>query len=440
MFLKTTFISMAETLHLLPPEVWPRGARITLAPSKSLANRALILSAQAEQSIHLWPATDADDVQHVVDFLKARGQLTYSSIGYDVHATSPNAEAQQVYVGLAGTASRFLVALCTQLPGQCTIVGEPRLHERPIQPLFEALEGAGAQIHYLNTYGKLPVRVAGKPGCLMSPLKLDASLSSQFLSAILLLAPGLPIGFEVWLRAPLASESYASMTLAVCRDMGLHWEPTEKGFLLYEKKQMPSQYHLEADWSSASYLIGHAFMGRFELCISGLSGHSYQGDATQLKLWTELGLEFRWQGAELLVKGNHGPIPPFDFDFGAMPDLAQTFAIVATQATGVCILRGLATLRHKETDRVHALEVELNSLGIKTQATHDTLQVYPGGIKPTRPTQTYQDHRMALAFSMLGAVLPEGIHLEAPSVVGKSYPAFWRDIQSLGYRVLPAQR
>lgn len=437
---------MANALRVCAP---PSGVlRGTLRPpgSKSVTNRLLIVLAQllpqTGEPLVLANASDSDDSAVLIPLLRHLGVTVTVVPGGDwrltCHEPLPATPEVTLDLGLAGTAARFALALTATRPGTWHLRGQPRLQERPLKPLADALLQAGARIESLGVNGHLPLRVTGVPPGALGPLVLDAGASSQFLSALLLLGPGLPVGAEIRLLGPVASAGYVELTLTALGRFGKFWQAVPGGYRrVATPVQVPGTLPVGADWSAASYLLAHAACCPAELTLTGLDPADGQPDAAQLERYRHWGLAFGWPQPTTLAVHQPTPLalPGGVLDCAATPDLAQTYAVLATQARGPVTLTGLHTLRHKETDRIAALATELASLGILTDSGPDWLRVHPGPIKPTRPIGTYHDHRMAMAFSLLAHAVPDGIVIEDPEVVGKSYPRFWADLASLGMSV-----
>ncbi len=423
-------------------------ADIRLPGSKSITNRALALAALGGRPLTLFGASDSADSRVMRRFLEQLG-WTVAVDDTRWQLTPPSAPpdpARTVTVDLeqAGTAARFLTAVCTRLPGTFVLDGTERLRLRPMAPLVAALTAAGAEIESLGEPGQLPLRIVGRPDTRPMHFTVSAALSSQLASALLLLAPALGSGSRVTLAGSLASEPYLQMTVGLCRSFGAGWQAEldqPRDWTLVHEGAAPDSFEVEGDWSAASYWLGLAATLPSELRLRALNPASLQGDAAQLRHFLHFGLELRFDGGVMTVVNTQGNlIRPFDLDFSLMPDLAQTFAVLALFAdAGPSHLAGLDTLPLKETDRLEALVAELGSTGAEALVTQGTrglgLSVNPTqSHPPARPIATYDDHRMAMAFALLANRF-ERVVIRHPGVVVKSYPLFWNHLASAGYQV-----
>ena len=426
-------------------------AQVRLPGSKSLTNRALALAALAGRPLTLTGPSDSADSAVMRHFLERLGWRVAigQQLGEPVWQLTPPAAPPDparliaIDLGHAGTAARFLTAVCTRLPGTFILDGSERLRQRPLAPLVQALVDGGAHIEALDRPGQLPLKVVGLPSAQPSHLTVAAGLSSQLASALLLLAPALPSGSSVALAGELVSEPYLRMTVALCDSFGAQWQaPPEapRRFELVHVAQPPERWAIEGDWSAASYWLSLAATLPTELSLSHLNPASLQGDAGQLRHFLHFGLEFSFDSGVMRVRNTQGNlIRPFDLDFSLMPDLAQTFAVLALFAPqGPSHLAGLDTLPLKETDRLRALVTELSTAGAEAIVTQGTrglglsVRPLPPGHYAGAPIATYDDHRMAMAFALLAHREPV-VHLQHPAVVVKSYPRFWDDLATAGY-------
>ncbi len=413
---------------------------VRLPGSKSLTNRALMLAAQHRGHTKLTNASDSTDSEVVLDFLLAAGYTAQQTA--DLWQIEPPTHAPTDAVAIqlqdAGTALRFLTALCCTLPGTYILEGSTRLAQRPLKPQVDALRAAGAAIAYVNADDKLPIRIQGNPAWKPTSFTIEANQSSQFLSALLLLGPSLPVGCQIQLKGPLTSEPYARMTLGMLRAVGIHWQEQQGSYRLIQNELKQSEFTIESDWSAASYLLALASSLPAELQLTHLNETSLQGDSAQLELFRNWGLQCTWKAKcslHVLNRGNVHP-QPVAANFAPMPDLAQTFAVLAAIAPGASTLSGLHTLPLKETDRLAALVTELERVGVLAFASPGKLVVHGGALHaPPSAIQTYNDHRMAMSFAVLANSLGS-IRIENPGVVRKSYPGFWEVMQQLGYEVV----
>lgn len=343
----------------------------------------------------------------------------------------------EVDVGHAGTAMRFLTAYYAIQEGKTTILkGSKRMHQRPIAPLIDALKDMGAEIRYLENTGYPPLEIKGKK-LEVNKVEVDASISSQFVSALLLTGPFLPSGLELKLRGEITSIPYIKMTLELLERLGIS---TSMQGNLIQVTPAPSSFiksiSVESDWSSASYLYSFfALSNMEEMRLGGLQKNSLQGDSALQSLFMNFGVDSNWDATDLVLIKTKKVVKHLNLDCSNFPDLAQTLVVTAF-ALGVSLhLTGLHTLKVKETDRLIALQSELQKLGANIQVTEASLKLEErkSAIIKEVVIETYQDHRMAMAFAPLATRLP--ITIANPEVVSKSFPEFWEVWKELGINI-----
>ncbi len=386
--------------------------RVVLPASKSISNRVLIISALSNSLEPIKNLSNCDDT-------KAIQQILFSNTNtFDI--------------GDAGTAMRFLTAYLSKIVGEWTLTGSKRIQQRPIADLVEALNNLGAQISYLGEEGYPPLKILGS-NITGEEVTISADTSSQFISALLLIAPTLAQGLKIHLKGDIVSKSYIMLTLQVMKDFGIKWE--WKGNTIYIAKQnyqvMP--YTIEGDWSAASYwfaMIAVAKEGK--LFLDGLKRYSFQGDSKMVSLFEQLGVKTQFSKRGMFIEKMDCPNHQLNIDFTDMPDIAPTFAVCAALKKRPFQFSGLQTLRIKETDRIAALVTELKKLGYVVTATNNQL-IWDG--TTCAPQQdisidTYNDHRMAMAFAPAAMLFPN-ISIKNREVVAKSYPQFWDDMAAI---------
>lgn len=388
--------------------------QLAITGSKSESNRLLVLQA-------LYPGL----------------QIQNLSNSDDTHAMQKGLAADEnlIDIGHAGTTMRFLTAFfATQEGSEKVLTGSKRMQERPISVLVDALRQLGADIEYEKNVGYPPLRIRGKK-LSKNQVTLAANVSSQYISALLLVAPKLAEGLHLKLVGKITSVPYIEMTCALLRQQGVDvvFEGQEirvKPLLAPDSKEV----WVESDWSSASYFFGLAALAnQANLKLSTYKADSLQGDRVLVDIYKQLGVVSQLGENHLLLDKSNASEGEFNFDLVNAPDIAQTIA-VSCYGMGVgCHLTGLHTLKIKETDRLVALETELSKLGADIQVTNDSLHLKPrtGAIVPHVAIDTYHDHRMAMAFAPLGLLVP--ITINEPDVVSKSYPEFWSDLEDLGF-------
>lgn len=389
---------------------------VRLPSSKSESNRALIIQALSGASADLQNLSEANDTQLLMRLLQDQGAVI-------------NAED-------AGTVMRFLTAFYVATNQHKTLTGTPRMCQRPIGVLVEALRELGAHIQFTGEEGFPPLEIKGMDAYqpFLTELCVRGDISSQYISALLMIAPCLPHGLTLRLTGKINSRPYILMTLSLMEHFGV--KGTFEGDLVQVKPQRfePQSYTIESDWSGASYWYSMVALAREAVVeLEGLKDKSFQGDRAIVGIMEQVGVltEFLAGGVRLTKKEVQASV---SYDFADCPDLAQTVA-VACAALGIHLeMTGLESLRIKETDRIAALQLELRKIGAELEEKGEGLFVI--GTDRKQPEEklvfdTYEDHRMAMALAPLGLLSPVEIH--EPSVVRKSYPGFWKDLERMGF-------
>jgi 3-phosphoshikimate 1-carboxyvinyltransferase len=414
--------------------------RVCLPGSKSETNRLLLLGALCRKPFRIYNYSSSQDSQVFIDFLKGLGvRLELSENICTIYGCLLDSHFREFEIDLrdAGTGLRFLTAIAPFLDGAIVFRGSEQLTKRPILPLLQTLTEAGAKIDYLEKEGFLPYRITGEPRLQPQNFKLDTALSSQLLSGLLLLAPLLPKGFRIYVKGfDNASTAYVQMTLDILQAVGIVWKKFGSNCLELEKNQIcVADYHVENDWTAASYWLGLASTLPAQVTLPNLRLSSRQGDARQVQFFTKWSLEITEWNKDIYIKNNLGNlVNSFDIDFSSTPDIAQTFAVLACFAKKKSRLTGLHALPYKETNRLEALVEELTRLGVEVNATRDSLEIYPAPILSDIYVKSHNDHRMAMSFALL-ANLVETVTIIDPKVVVKSYPGFWEDMEKVGYAI-----
>ncbi len=406
----------------------PLRGNVVLAGSKSISNRVLIIQALCTEAFPILGLASAKDTQLMQALLQSNEEV--------------------LDAGAAGTTFRFLTALLSLREGTQVLTGSARMKQRPIGALVEALRTLGADIQYLEKEGYPPLRI-GPPrqmGVHTCEISIPADTSSQYISALLLIAPVLPHGLALRLEGHIVSRPYIEMTLRLMEYFGVEhvWE----GNAIHIENQVytPRPFEVEADWSAASYYYAMAAMAsEAEFTLGGLFAHSLQGDAVLSLMMQQFGIEttFTAGAAHLRKAKDVMPASNFEWDFITCPDLAQTLAATCAGLGVKGLLTGLETLRIKETDRIAALQKELSKVGVAFEEVPPHLA--PCHDKPyfalrgkahaaSLPVfDTYEDHRMAMAMAPLAMCFP--IAIRDPQVVEKSYPDFWKDLEKVGFAI-----
>lgn len=413
---------------------------VYLTASKSESNRILLVQALSSQRFRTTNLADSMDTQILAEILKNETSPDHSNT-----LKKLNVEVSY-YTGPGGTTIRFLTAFFASREGVRILTGSDRMNQRPIKTLVDALNALGAKITYLGTEGCPPIRIEGRK-LKGGDIELDASVSSQFITALLLIAPALENGLTIHLKGRVVSRSYIMMTLKMLEHFGIKYKWEGHTISIPHQEYQGWDYHIEGDWSSASYWYEMAALAEeVDLSIKGLKRKSIQGDSVTADLFRFFGVntEFTDDGVKL-TKSSYKP-EEFGFDFADYPDIAQTAAVTASILKIPMQLNGLYTLRMKETDRIQALMNELKKIGVNAENSGEaSLKIKFSGngqatsdLIPELEFKTYQDHRMAMAFAPLALVYPE-VKIENPAVVKKSYPDFWNDLKALGFDIREEQ-
>lgn len=388
--------------------------QIAVTGSKSETNRLLLLQALFP-NITLANTSNSDDSEVMQKALVGNEEIV------DIHH--------------AGTAMRFLTAYFAVKEGrEVVMTGSSRMQERPIKILVEALAQLGVEISYLKEEGYPPIRIKGKK-ITASKVTLAANVSSQYISALLLVASKLENGLELTLEGEITSIPYIKMTLALLNDLEIQTSFEGNVIKVYPKaEEVAKEMVVESDWSSASYFFSLAALAdTASITLSSYKENSLQGDSELVSLYEKLGVKTTFQDNKMtLVKQENFKFGTIDFELNNTPDIAQTIVVTCLGLGIGCHLTGLHTLKIKETDRLEALRIELTKLGANISVTNDSLTlVATNTINPNVKIATYNDHRMAMAFAPLALKVP--IIIEDAGVVSKSYPDFWKDLTNLGF-------
>ncbi|MGE5193537.1 MAG: 3-phosphoshikimate 1-carboxyvinyltransferase [Deltaproteobacteria bacterium] len=420
-----TTIAIAPAVHPVRGTVRPPG-------SKSLTNRALVVAALAEGRSLLTGVLDSQDTRVMVESLKRLGihlehNPAEATIAIDGCRGVPPATKAELFLENSGTSIRFLTALCCLGRGSYRLDGNARMRQRPIGELTAALTALGARVRCEFDNGCPPVLVESS-GITGGKAQIGGEVSSQFLSALLLVAPGAlqPVTIEV--TGTLVSEPYAAMTVKVCEAFGVSIESPAPGiYRLRPQRYGARPYAIEPDASAASYFFAAAAVTGGEVTVPGLSRGALQGDVAFVDVLTQMGCAVASGPDSITVKG--GELHGVDVDMNAISDTAQTLAAIAPFARGPTRIRNVAHIRHKETDRVAALATELKRIGQKVEEFADGLKITPAEVAPAT-IETYDDHRMAMSFAVTGLRAP-GIVISNPECTVKTYPRFFEDLAAL---------
>ena len=389
---------------------------IQLPSSKSISNRALIINALGNGTHHPENLSDCDDTRVMIRAL--------------------NDDKETIDIMAAGTAMRFLTAYLSVTPGTRIITGTERMQQRPIQVLVNALRELGADIEYVANDGFPPLRITGRE-LRKDTISLPGNVSSQYISALLMIAPVLTNGLTIRLIGDIISRPYINLTLQLMNDFGVRAEWTDDHRLKVEPQAYHSTpFYVESDWSAASYWYQIVALSKeAEVTLPGLFKDSYQGDSQVAGIFRSLGVETIYKDKTVILKKNGKSVERLDYDYINQPDLAQTFVVTCALLNIPFRFSGLQSLKIKETDRMAALITEMRKLGYILHETDGSVLSWEGERCTTEEhpaIDTYEDHRMAMAFAPTCLALPE-ILINNPQVVSKSYPRYWEDLRQAGF-------
>ena len=406
-------------------------ATLTLPGSKSYTHRALIAAALAPGESILANALKAEDTELTAQALAGLGaDLDWQGHTIRVLGTGGHLKpvADPIFLGNSGTSMRFLTAVVALGSGTYRLTGTPRLCERPMGELLEALNNLGVQATSEQGNGCPPVTVTG--GSFTGGItRLSGAVSSQFLSALLLIGPLAPKGVEIEISGELVSRPYVDVTLSVLTAFGITFsrEAYRRFIIPGGQSYRNHQYDIEADASSASYFWAAAALTGGRMTIANLDLESIQGDIDFLSVLARMGCHLISSPQGLTVEG--GPLQGIHMDMSAMPDLVPTLGVLAAFAEGETVISGVAHLRHKESNRLAAVVTELGKMGITAEETPDGLRII-GGTPQGAEIETYDDHRIAMSFAVAG-LKAKGVVIHNPDCVAKSFPDFWEYFENL---------
>ena len=399
---------------------------IALPASKSISNRALMIQALAGGSIFPTNLSDCDDTRVIFDALRDMPEVI------DIKA--------------AGTAMRFMTAYLAVTEGRHVLTGTERMKHRPIGVLVDALRQLGAHIDYVGEEGFPPLRIEGRP-LEGGYVEVPGDISSQFISALLMIGPVLKNGLELKMRDGIISRSYIDMTRFIMMSYGAEVDWTDIDTIRVEPKPYEERaFLIENDWSASSYWYEMLLLNNqpdSEIRLTGLADSSRQGDSSVRYIFSLLGIKTTFdehegnEPATITIKRTRRPLPRLEYDFGNSPDLAQTFVVACALMNTQFHFTGLATLKIKETDRIEALKKEMRKLGYVIRSIDDCELVWTGErcLPDADPViETYDDHRMAMAFAP-AALKTANLRINNPLVVSKSYPQFWDHMRQAGFEI-----
>jgi 3-phosphoshikimate 1-carboxyvinyltransferase len=411
----------------------PLDVVVSLPGSKSMTNRALVCAALAAGSSTLTNALHADDTEAMVDGLRAMGaeiDAQWPAGRLDVTGTAgrPISDVAIVDARLSGTTSRFLLPVAGLGEGHRRIDAANRMRERPMAEVIEAVRALGAEVHDIGAPGHLPVEVIG--GTLVGgEVAVRGDVSSQFLSGLLLAAPAMRTGLVARLVGELVSEPYVDMTVAVMAGFGVAVQRPDRGTWVVEPQAyLGTDLVIEPDASTASYVFAAAALVGGRATVTGLGDASLQGDLAFVDVLERMGASVERDTHSTSVTGS-GTLRGIDVDMSQLSDTAPTVAVVAAFADGPTRVTGIGFIRGKETDRVGNVVTELRRLGIDADEEPDGFTIRPRPLRPAT-VQTYDDHRMAMAFALAGLRF-DGVQVADPGCVAKTFPGYWHLLDEL---------
>jgi len=418
---------------------------VQLTGSKSECNRALIIEALSNGKVKVDNISDAADTVTLAAVLSTEGvrRLAVSEFSGNQKASpiigdlegASTQDLRLVDIGPAGTAMRFLTAYFTLQDEEVVLTGSKRMKQRPIGILVNALREIGAQIDYAENEGFPPLRIKGNLVQQTNKISIKGDISSQYITALLLIAARLPLGLTLQIEGELTSKPYVEMTLAMLQQCGIQHQWEDNNITIEHQDFRETTIIVEPDWSAASYWYSIAALSdEAELFLPGLTSYSLQGDSVITEIMANFGITSQFKDGGVYLKKEPKPLIRKIFDLKSCPDLAQTIIVVCAALNHEATFTGLETLKIKETDRILALQNELAKMGVKLI---EKGQVYKLDCSEKFISEkifinTYDDHRMAMAFAPLVLVISQ-VEVEDADVVEKSYPAFWKDLAKVGF-------
>ncbi|NDG52149.1 MAG: 3-phosphoshikimate 1-carboxyvinyltransferase [Flavobacteriia bacterium] len=392
-------------------------ADLILPPSKSISNRALIIQALCQSKPKLLNLSQSSDTQSLVQAL----QTTSKTID----------------IGDAGTSMRFITAYLSMQEGSYILTGSDRMKERPIGHLVEALNSIGADINYLEKDGFPPLAINGK-AIEGGKVDISTSVSSQFVSALLLIAPTLKKGLLLSLKGELLSKPYIKMTLEIMRYFGIQSSWTNNTIQVEPQNYVSKDLKVESDWSALAFILQAMSISKSaQVSISSLSKDSWQGDSYVLNLFEKFGLQYEFKDEKLYLKKlNKDLNGDYNANLIDTPDLAQAYCCTLSALSKSAKIKGLNNLKLKESHRLKALHMELNKIGQHSRYSEDTIQLELSVLHtPTESFDSHNDHRMAMCLAPFALLFD--IKIKNIEVVNKSYPSYWEDLKKMGFTISP---
>ncbi len=428
-----------DSLRLEP--ITSVGGVVDLPGSKSISNRVLLLAALAQEPTAIKNLLLSDDIRHMLDSLERLGVSITEDAQYgagkglqncvvDNAIADSHASPIEMFLGNAGTAMRPLCAVLNTKSGSFTLTGEPRMYERPIGDLVDALRSLGAEIEYLGDEGYPPLKIKGQ-SLAGGTVDMDCHLSSQFLSAFLLAAPLATEDVTINIKGTLVSVPYVDITLAIMERFGVKvaHENYQRFYIRGQQRYVsPGAITIEPDASSASYFLAAAAIKGGTVRVNGLNRHALQGDVKFVDVLEAMGAQVNW--GDDYVEVSRGDLQGVDLDLNHIPDAAMTIAVVALFAKGKTRIRNIYNWRVKETDRLNAMATELRKVGAQVEEGEDYIEVTPPQEFKEAAIDTYNDHRMAMCFSLV-ALGPTAVVINDPGCTSKTFPSYFEFFKTI---------
>jgi len=383
--------------------------KIDLPGSKSISNRILIIQALAKRPFEIDHLSNADDTRVLLNALERNDIITD--------------------VGPAGTAMRFLTAYYASQPGEKVLTGSERMKQRPISILVDALNTLGAKVTYLEKEGYPPLHIEGRR-LKGGSVQVNGKVSSQFITALMLIGPTLPQALEIIIEGDPLSRPYILMTQSLMQQCGAQVSIEGNTIRVMPGRYRSSSFTIERDWSAAAFWMSFgALANKTDLLLNDLNPNSLQGDMHAMEVYGAMGLDCQFEKGGLRIKKSATTSAIANWNFRNYPDLVQPAVFTAAGLGLAFEFNGLDNLRLKETDRIHAIEQELKKFGCESEVTGSSLKISGSPLlEPTEVLSSYEDHRMVMALAPLSMKFPQ-LYIDNPMVVGKSYPGFWKQVE-----------
>ena len=409
---------------------------VTVPGSKSLSNRALLLASLCQGKTKITNLLDSDDIKHMLSALDALGvktELSQCKTECTVHGNSGQftQPTKPIFLGNAGTAMRPLAAVLAFSGIQTELTGEDRMFERPIGHLIDAIQPLGAQVEYLQETGFPPLRISAFEGTKASQIEIDGSVSSQFLSALLMATPLLNRNITINVIGELVSKPYIDLTLDILESFGINVVNHHYQAFIIEAGQVyqsPNNYMVEGDASSASYFLAAGAISGGPVRVFGVGKNSVQGDIQFADVLAKMGAQVEYHQDHISVSSSQS-LQAVDMDMNHIPDAAMTIATAALFAEGTTVIRNIYNWRVKETDRLHAMATELKKVGAIVEEGEDYISITPAEVNHAH-IDTYNDHRIAMCFSLL-SLHKQSVTINDPEVTSKTFPDYFQRFNSL---------